>query len=257
MSSKDKRFPFTLYRSSAESIVAVACGDWTEKLCQLWGAELLKNACVEISEDFYKEMRSACTEPQNKLFDEIFGEDKKREFYVKGDDGVDIYEGDSYSFFWVKRPAKGQNALTVYDVKVATIETDSQPSSDARFFATRAAAEEYLDTHHSKRYTAEDLRDATEMDRTAGSMGNIRKGSKVKIVDGSYMIFDGNGTHTSPKNAVIGWSNEVWKVIEVNVALPTDKRHMPEVLGYQNNCKIKSTVSGEVWYCSKINIKLA
>jgi hypothetical protein len=30
---------------------------------------------IEISEDFYKEMRKACTAEQHKLFDDIFGKD--------------------------------------------------------------------------------------------------------------------------------------------------------------------------------------
>lgn len=333
MNFTDDRFPFKLKEKNAKKIIDIACNDWTEKLAKIWGADLLVDSYVMISEEFYREMRLACTEPQNKLFDKIFGEDvvieyKVGDFVVWSDpdketeevieihsvrkksgwigsrdfadayidtdeeelnhhtprlitreateeevkellrtrpnfvlttvDGVDIFAGDPYSFFWSgKKAARGRSVLKVYDVKKATKwASDECPDPEVLVFSTHELAEEHLNKFYKKHYTYQDMKDATEMDRKAGSFGNIQLGSKVKIIDGSYMIFSETGKDKSPHIPIIGWNKDVWKIIEVNTAFPTDKRHMPKVLGYQNNCKIKNTVNGEVWYCSKINIEL-
>lgn len=73
---KDCRFPFYLGLDDARSIVRVACSTWKKKLTELWGKDILLNNSAIIKEDFYKEMRRACTPEQNSVFDSIFGKDK-------------------------------------------------------------------------------------------------------------------------------------------------------------------------------------
>lgn len=57
----------------AQAIIDIACQTWKTKLAKLWGESMVLNKYVEISEEFYQEMRKACTQEQHKLFDEIFG----------------------------------------------------------------------------------------------------------------------------------------------------------------------------------------
>ena len=71
----DKRFPFKLNDTNAKRIIASACEMWRDKLIKIWAVPLLRDGYEIITEDFYKEMRSACTKPQHALFDEIFGKD--------------------------------------------------------------------------------------------------------------------------------------------------------------------------------------
>lgn len=87
----ENRFPFKLKEEDAKRIINIACNTWKTKLSQMWGGDLLMNGHVSISEDFYKEMREACTEEQNKLFDEIFGKDNKIEYKVG--DYITVVEG--------------------------------------------------------------------------------------------------------------------------------------------------------------------
>jgi len=87
---------------------------------------------------------------------------------------------------------------------------------------------------------------------------NIRKGSVVTIKDGSYMKrkigrnYIGDYTQD---NTPIGHSRDLFEVRDVNVRLPISKSSMSDVLGYQNNCIIKNKRTGEIWACSRINIK--
>lgn len=83
--STDNRFPFKLSYEDATSIVDAACWTWQDKLSKLWGAELLKNKYVSITESFYTEMRGACTKDQNILFDKIFGVDTIECPYKEGE----------------------------------------------------------------------------------------------------------------------------------------------------------------------------
>ncbi len=69
------RFPFKLTQENAKRIIAIACSAWKDKLSEIWGKELLLTGYVSISEEFYREMRGACTRPQHGLFDQIFGKD--------------------------------------------------------------------------------------------------------------------------------------------------------------------------------------
>lgn len=68
----DSRFPFSLSRKDAQRIIDIACAGWRDRLIKKWSSLVIQDT-VEISEEFYKEMRAACTREQNKLFDEIFG----------------------------------------------------------------------------------------------------------------------------------------------------------------------------------------
>jgi hypothetical protein len=68
--------------ANAQRIIDAACYSWREKLAVLWAKNIVLEKDIEISEDFYKEMRKACTPPQNELFDEIFGKDVQ---YKEGD----------------------------------------------------------------------------------------------------------------------------------------------------------------------------
>lgn len=84
---KDSRFPFTLQAEDAKRIVKIACGDWKEKLVKdkNWGMNIAQDASITISEKFYKQMRVACDDKQNELFDDIFGKDIEEEVYSIGD----------------------------------------------------------------------------------------------------------------------------------------------------------------------------
>ena len=81
---EEKKQNRTITAQQAQSIIDIAQANcsWKSRLARLWGAEIALKRNIEIIEDFYKEMRSACTSPQHKLFDEIFGKDEK-EFRVE------------------------------------------------------------------------------------------------------------------------------------------------------------------------------
>lgn len=87
----------------------------------------------------------------------------------------------------------------------------------------------------------------------------ITIGSKVMIIDGSYMIKEDRIDENDPlainnDGNPIGHSEDVFEVLDINKPFPT--RYMgSDWLEYHNNCKIKNTRTGEIWYCSKINIK--
>ena len=72
---------FTITAEQAQSIIDIACDAWKKKLAEKWANNIVLGDEIEVSEEFYKEMRSACTAPQNELFDKIFGKD---------DDSVDL-----------------------------------------------------------------------------------------------------------------------------------------------------------------------
>lgn len=60
------------------------------------------------------------------------------------EDGVDIFEGDPYTFIWVQSPARGQNTFKPYEVKKAFLEEDDSWSEDARYFSSKEKAEDYV-----------------------------------------------------------------------------------------------------------------
>jgi hypothetical protein len=65
----------TLTPKNAQRIIDMACSTWKRKLADQWAASIVLVEDITISEDFYTEMRKACTTDQNKVFDEIFGND--------------------------------------------------------------------------------------------------------------------------------------------------------------------------------------
>jgi hypothetical protein len=69
------RFPFTLTPFNAQKIISIACDNWKKTLAECWSIDIVLNQNILIDEQSYKEMRDACTTPQNELFDEIFGKD--------------------------------------------------------------------------------------------------------------------------------------------------------------------------------------
>jgi hypothetical protein len=62
---------------NATRIINIACSTWKPKLAEKWATNIVLNKDTEISEEFYQEMRKACTTEQNELFDEIFGSDEQ------------------------------------------------------------------------------------------------------------------------------------------------------------------------------------
>jgi hypothetical protein len=62
---------------NATRIINIACSTWKPKLAEKWATNIVLNKDTEISEEFYQEMRKACTTDQNTLFDEIFGKDEQ------------------------------------------------------------------------------------------------------------------------------------------------------------------------------------
>ena len=65
----------TLTPKNAQRIIDIACISWKPNLALKWATNIVLNQDIEISEEFYQEMRKACTKEQNTLFDEIFGKD--------------------------------------------------------------------------------------------------------------------------------------------------------------------------------------
>ena len=66
------------------------------------------------------------------------------------EDGVDISVGDSYWFYWIQKPARGQEIFKPYFVKRATeleANTTMSPRSEARFFKSKKKAKEYAENH--------------------------------------------------------------------------------------------------------------
>jgi hypothetical protein len=63
--------------ANAQRIISVACSAWKSKLAEKWATNIVLNKDTEISEEFYQEMRTACTAEQNEIFDEIFGKDEQ------------------------------------------------------------------------------------------------------------------------------------------------------------------------------------
>jgi hypothetical protein len=74
----------TITWQQAQEIIDVACYDWKEKLIEKWAKNIVLREDVHVSDSSYRIMRKACTEDQNKLFDNIFGSDKE---------DIDLLEG--------------------------------------------------------------------------------------------------------------------------------------------------------------------
>ena len=83
----------TITHEQAQSIIDIACSNWKKRLAKVWAFNIALKTTIEISDDFYKEMRKACIPDQNKLFDEIFGKDKKNVIDCKVDDWIVVIKG--------------------------------------------------------------------------------------------------------------------------------------------------------------------
>lgn len=105
-----KRFPFYLDPRNAQRIIDIACSTWKPKLASMWAHNMVLGNSIEISEEFYKEMRNACTVEQHILFDSIFGKDVEDFPYKVNDwitiDGVVVkiteINKDSSHIYWIK-----------------------------------------------------------------------------------------------------------------------------------------------------------
>ncbi len=67
----------TITPAQAQEIIDSACKEWKQTLFNKWGKYDVFKDSINISDDFYKEMRKACTGPQHLLFDKIFGKDEE------------------------------------------------------------------------------------------------------------------------------------------------------------------------------------
>jgi hypothetical protein len=67
--------PRIITAEQAQSIIDIACIKWKPQLAHKWANNIVLKTDIGISEEFYQEMRKACTGPQNDLFDQIFGKD--------------------------------------------------------------------------------------------------------------------------------------------------------------------------------------
>lgn len=63
--------------TNATRIIYIACSAWKSRLAEKWATNIVLNKDTEISEEFYQEMRNACTLEQDVVFDEIFGKDEQ------------------------------------------------------------------------------------------------------------------------------------------------------------------------------------
>jgi hypothetical protein len=81
--------------NEAQSIIDVACPTWKQKLAKLWSLSIVMGDNISITQEFYKEMRKACTDSQNKLFDEIFGKAVVETIPVEVGDWIVVVKGIS------------------------------------------------------------------------------------------------------------------------------------------------------------------
>lgn len=73
----------TITSEQAQSIINIACNTWKSKLAKQWSTDIVLSNDIDITEEFYQEIRKACTKEQNELFDKIFGKDEPK--YKIGD----------------------------------------------------------------------------------------------------------------------------------------------------------------------------
>lgn len=93
---------FTITAELAQSIIDIACNAWKKQLAEKWANNIVLGNEIEISEEFYKEMRAACTPPQNELFDKIFGKDDDGSVNLTGVDSFELH-GASNQMIDVRR----------------------------------------------------------------------------------------------------------------------------------------------------------
>jgi len=108
----------TITAQQAQSIIDIACKDWKPVLAKHWAVTIVQKGNIEITEEYYKEMRSACTVDQHKLFDEIFGKD------VKEFTSDDLKHGEWFKSWGGEYYLKaGNNTLIHYSGSVFNPET--------------------------------------------------------------------------------------------------------------------------------------
>jgi len=81
--SKENKVMRQITAKQAQSIINIACPAWKKDLAEGWSKQIVLGEDVQIADTFYKQMRSACTPPQNELFDKIFGAEELK--YSVGD----------------------------------------------------------------------------------------------------------------------------------------------------------------------------
>jgi hypothetical protein len=108
LTTKKQETVRTITHTQAQQIIDIACPTWKDYLFTKWGKKIVLKQSIEISDDYYQEMRKACTSEQNQLFDEIFGTDSK---FKVGDWIVPLkplQKNESHG--------RGDRAYQVYDV---------------------------------------------------------------------------------------------------------------------------------------------
>jgi hypothetical protein len=108
---KEKRFPFELNEKDYKKIIKAACVGWREKLVAKWGVFIAIDGYTKVTEDFYKEMREACTPEQHILFDEIFGKDEPKWTLADAKDGEPVWVKIGDANAWQLRYANGKGEV--------------------------------------------------------------------------------------------------------------------------------------------------
>tara|TARA_R110000868_G_scaffold76573_2_gene220045 strand:- start:670 stop:1551 length:882 start_codon:yes stop_codon:yes gene_type:complete len=75
----------TITAKRAQSIIDISCTSWQDTLAVKWARHIVLGKNIEISEEFYQEMRKACTDEQNVLFDKVFGKDELTCHFKEGE----------------------------------------------------------------------------------------------------------------------------------------------------------------------------
>lgn len=73
MSKSIENMVYQITHIQAQQIIDIACDTWKKTLASKWAVDIVMGKPIEITGEFYREMRCACTVPQHKLFDTIFG----------------------------------------------------------------------------------------------------------------------------------------------------------------------------------------
>lgn len=76
-------------------------------------------------------------------------------------EGVELFEGDDYWFFWTKNPAHRQEVNTIYKYKVKPLDSETTWSKNAVFFSSEIAAKNYV-KENEKKYSLNDIKEAVK-----------------------------------------------------------------------------------------------
>lgn len=128
---KSKKMSKIISSEHAQEIIEAACTEWSEKLAAKWAKNIVLKREVEVSEEFYKDMRVACTTKQNRLFDKIFGEDnpfKVGDWVFVGDETtvwnsvVELIKIEGDNFYALNKQGKEDFVSQSYVKRIATEE---------------------------------------------------------------------------------------------------------------------------------------